>query len=70
MLNGIPRGLTAGVMALAGISGSAHGQRAPPRRQTCPRALCRRAGTSTYNVCRGTDPKCYSGWIGTRQNGF
>ena len=61
MLNGIQRGLTAGVMSLTAITG-AWAQGAPTNGNLPPGALPS-SWDPTYNVCRGTDPKCYSNWV-------
>jgi uncharacterized protein len=68
MLNGIQRGLTAGVMSLTAITG-AWAQGTPTNGNLPPGALPS-SWDPTYNVCRGTDPKCYSNWIpsASRQN--
>jgi uncharacterized protein len=68
MLNGIQRGLTAGVVSLTAITG-AWAQGTPTNGNLPPGALPS-SWDPTYNVCRGTDPKCYSNWIpsASRQN--
>ena len=68
MPNGIRRGLTAGAMSLTAISG-AWAQGAPTNGNLPPGALPS-SWDPTYNVCRGTDPKCYSNWVpaASRQN--
>ena len=66
MLNGIQRGLTAGVMSLTAVTG-AWAQGAPTNGNLPPGALPS-SWDPTYNVCRGTDPKCYNNWIANRQN--
>jgi uncharacterized protein len=66
MLNGIQRGLTAGVMSLTAIGG-AWAQGAPTNGNLPPGALPS-SWDPTYNVCRGTDPKCYHEWNTGRPN--
>jgi len=66
MLNGFRRGVTAGVMSLAATTG-AWAQAAPTNGNLPPGALPS-SWDPTYNVCRGTDPKCYHEWNATRPN--
>ena len=68
MLNGIRRGLTAGAMSLTAVTG-AWAQGTPTNGNLPPGALPS-SWDPTYNVCRGTDPKCYSNWVpsASRQN--
>ncbi len=54
--------------AAAALTGSAALAQAPTNGNLPPGALPS-SWDPTYNVCRGTDPKCYRDWVGaTRQN--
>jgi len=67
-MNGIRRGATAAVLSLTAVTG-AWAQGTPTNGNLPPGALPS-SWDPTYNVCRGTDPKCYSNWIpsASRQN--
>ena len=66
MLNGIQRGLTAGVMTLTAAAGaSAQGT---PTNGNLPPGARPSSWDPTYNVCRGTDPHCYHEWNASRPN--
>ena len=60
MLKVIQRGLTGGAMTLTAAAG-ALAQGTPTNGNLPPGALPS-SWDPTYNVCRGTDPKCYSNW--------
>ena len=61
MPNAMQRGLTAGVMTLTAATGAW----AQTNGNLNPGALPS-SWDPTYNVCRGTDPKCYNNWNPTR----
>ena len=66
MLNGIQRGLAVGVTSLTAVTG-ALAQGAPTNGNLPPGARPS-SWDPTYNVCRGTDPKCYHDWNVNRPN--
>jgi hypothetical protein len=57
-----------GALALAAAAGSASAQTAPPTNSNLPPGALPSSWDATYNVCRGTDPKCYNNWVTNRQN--
>lgn len=57
--------MAGGAMAL--LSAGAGAQPAPINSNLPPGALPS-SWDPTYNVCRGTDPKCYRNWVDNRQN--
>lgn len=56
----------AGASALL-AAGGAYAQGTPTNGNLPPGALPS-SWDATYNVCRGTDPKCYNNWVTNRQN--
>ncbi|WP_077037980.1 ThuA domain-containing protein [Pelomonas sp. KK5] len=55
-----------GAFALMAATG-AFAQTAAPTNGNLPPGALPSSWDPTYNVCRGTDPKCYNNWIPTRQ---
>jgi type 1 glutamine amidotransferase len=67
MENGVKTALAMAATSLAVMAGGACAQGAPTNGNLPPGALPS-SWDPTYNVCRGTDPKCYNDWIPNRQN--
>jgi len=66
MATGIRKTLAFGAVALA-AAGGASAQGTPTNGNLPPGALPS-SWDPTYNVCRGTDPKCYNNWVTNRTN--
>jgi type 1 glutamine amidotransferase len=59
--DGIRRGLAVGVTSLTAVTGAM--AQGTPTNGNLPPGARPSSWDPTYNVCRGTDPKCYSNWV-------
>lgn len=66
MAIGFKKTMALGAFALA-AAGGAGAQTAPAVNSNLPAGALPSSWDPTYNVCRGTDPKCYNNWLPNRQ---